>query len=76
LVIEYKREPAKRYVAAKVAVGGTPWTIIGELSDAAALARPRALLQRLMVVALRLVASSFSHWHVRGGDRVNRWASK
>jgi signal transduction histidine kinase len=55
-VIEYEREPGRRYVAAKVAVRGTPWTIIGELSDAAALARPRALLQRLMIVALLLVA--------------------
>jgi signal transduction histidine kinase len=55
-VIEYEREPNRRYVAAKTAVRGTPWTIIGELSDTAALARPRALLQRLMIVALLLVA--------------------
>jgi signal transduction histidine kinase len=55
-VIEYERGPGSRHVAAKVAVKGTPWTIIGELSEAAAIARPRALLRRLMTVALLLVA--------------------
>jgi signal transduction histidine kinase len=55
-VIEYERGAGRRHVAAKSAVRGTPWTIIGELSEAAATARPRALLQRLMIVALLLVA--------------------
>ncbi|MFN2563559.1 MAG: sensor histidine kinase [Gemmatimonadaceae bacterium] len=55
-VIEYERGPGRRYVAVKAAVRGSPWTIIGELSGAAAAARPRALLQRLMIVALLLVA--------------------
>ncbi len=54
-VIEYERQGA-RHVAAKAAVRGTPWTIIGELSDTAATARPRALLQRLMIIALLLIA--------------------
>jgi signal transduction histidine kinase len=54
-VIEYTRG-GERHLAAKVPVRGTPWTIISELSDAAATARPRALLQRLMIIALLLVA--------------------
>ena len=55
-VIDYERGPGRRHVAAKTAVRGTQWTIIGELSDAAATARPRALLKRLMIVAFLLVA--------------------
>jgi signal transduction histidine kinase len=55
-VIEYERGSGQRHIAAKVAVRGTPWTIIGELSEAAATARPRALLRRLMILALILVA--------------------
>jgi signal transduction histidine kinase len=55
-VIGYERGPGRPHVAAKVAVRGTPWTIIGELSETAATARPRALLRRLMIVALLLVA--------------------
>ena len=54
-VIEYERRGA-RHVAAKVAIRGTPWTIIGELSETAAMARPRALLRRLMIIALLLIA--------------------
>jgi signal transduction histidine kinase len=54
-VIEYERAPGRRHVAAKVPIRGTRWTIIGELSEAAATARPRALLRRLMIVALLLV---------------------
>jgi signal transduction histidine kinase len=54
-VIEYDRRGV-RYVAAKSAVRGTPWTIIGELSETAATARPRALLRRLMIIALLLIA--------------------
>jgi signal transduction histidine kinase len=55
-VIDYERGPGQRHIAAKAAVRGTPWTIIGELSETAATARPRALLRRLMIVALLLVA--------------------
>jgi signal transduction histidine kinase len=55
-VIAYERGEGNRYLAAKAAVRGTPWTIIAELSEAAAAARPRALLRRLMIIALLLVA--------------------
>lgn len=55
-VIAYERGPGRRHVAAKAAIRGTPWTIIGELSESAATARPRALLRRLMIVALLLIA--------------------
>jgi signal transduction histidine kinase len=55
-VIAYERGPGHPHVAAKAAVRGTPWTIIGELSETAATARPRALLRRLMIIALLLVA--------------------
>jgi signal transduction histidine kinase len=54
-VIEYERRGA-RHLAAKAAIRGTPWTIIGELSETAATSRPRELLQRLMIIALLLVA--------------------
>jgi signal transduction histidine kinase len=55
-VISYERRQGGRHVAAKAAVRGTPWTIIGELSESAANSRPRSLLRRLMVVAFLLAA--------------------
>jgi signal transduction histidine kinase len=55
-VIEYERGSRGRHIAAKARIRGTPWTIIGELSDAAATARPRSLIRRLMIVALLLIA--------------------
>jgi signal transduction histidine kinase len=55
-VIQYERRPGQRHIAAKAAIRGTPWTIIGELSETAATARPRALLRRLMILALLLIA--------------------
>jgi signal transduction histidine kinase len=69
-VIEYERG-GFRYVAAKSAIRGTPWTIIGELSDAAAMARPRTLLRRLMIVALLLIALG-----TLGAILLSRWITE